>query len=339
MKGAVPAKLMITSAFKQVSWIESFRSAADALGSSLRIFAASTDPESSPACLLADGAVGVPPAEHPSYVERLLAACIRLEIDLLVPGSPRELLKLAASRPLFEANGTTVAVSGHETVALSRDPLALDNVAVSAGAMPRGLVERDDVVRRPNDFGWPMVVVPRYWLDHELKAVRLNHPRELPRIPPTAPVLLATRRRGWRTVVSAFFNEHGELEWRGAMRTGTLRGGSIPFAETIDDNAATDLVDRMAPHLTEAAGAVIFDFCDDGGGNLTLENMVPVLPKEFSLVDRAGSALARRVLLLGTDGPTLPGPQWRAGVRYLSYPSSMIVVRAKGTDPQVATLQ
>ena len=339
MKSAIPARLMITSAFQQVSWIESFRSAAEALGSSLRIFAACTDPESSPACLLADAAVGLPPVEHPNYVERLLAACIRLEIDLLVPGSPRELLKLAASRPLFEANGTTVAVSGHEVVALSRDPLALDNVAVRAGATPRGLVEREDVIRRPNDFAWPMEVVPRTWLDQELTAVRLNHPRELPRIPSAAPVLLTTLRRGWKTVVSAFFNGHGELEWRGAMRTGTLRGGSIPFAETIEDNAATDLVDRMAPHLGQAAGAVIFDFCDEGSGNLTLENLVPVLPKEFSLVDRAGSALARRVLLLGTDGPAVPGPQWRAGVRYLSYPSSMIVVRAKGADSPAATLQ
>ncbi|MEO5597144.1 MAG: hypothetical protein ABIQ66_00850 [Novosphingobium sp.] len=320
--------MIITSAFQHVSWISTFRSTAKAAGISLRVFAACTNPALSPACLMADAAVALPPVSHPQYIEKLLKSCLQLEVGLLVPGSPRELLKLACAKPLFESNGTKVAVPGQSFVSVSRDPVALDRIAVSAGTTPRGLAELSDVVRQPGNYSWPMDVLPRKWLNEDLDTLYLRNPGDLRRVPESAPVLITSRRSGRRMTVLTYFDDQGRLEWRGAVRSGILKGGGIKFAETIDDNEATLIVERMASQFHQVTGPVAFMLLKDSSGGLYLENMVPVLPKELSLFARAGSPIAGRLLLLGTGGSPEPNnAQWDPGLRLLFYDAPMILLR------------
>jgi carbamoyl-phosphate synthase large subunit len=328
MNAANQLNLMITSAIQQVSWITTFRTAAKNTGIQLRIFAACTNPELSPACLLADSGIAIPAVTHPQYIERLLETCLQLEIDLLVPGSPRELLKLADAKPLFEARGTKVLAPGTNFVSVSRDPVDLDRIAVLSGAKSRGLVDRSDVARRPGNYLWPMEVLPRKWLNEELHAMCLHHSCELSRIPCTAPVLMTSHRSGRKTIVLGYFNEQGRLEWRKTMRTGILKAGGIQYVETIEDNEATIVADQMSAHFHQAYGPVVFVFGEECCGGFLLENMIPVLPKEFSLVERAGSQLAHRLLLRATGcSMSQLNPQWHSGMRLLFYPSPMILLR------------
>jgi len=74
----------------------------------------------------------------------------------------------------------------------------------------------------------------------------------------------------------------------------------------------------------------VFDFYDDGRGGRILDDIKPILPRELALIDRAGSELARRILMFGMNDTSLPPRQWHTGMQYLTYPSPMILVSAKG---------
>lgn len=102
----------------------------------------------------------LPAARHPSYIERLLAACKEHRIDALFPGSEPELLVFAENLDLLRSEGLFVPINDPELIKLCMNKDRTNARLTDLGfAPPRGLRIRSKEEGRQIDW-WPAVVKP-----------------------------------------------------------------------------------------------------------------------------------------------------------------------------------
>lgn len=113
--------IIITSAGRRVSLVRGFQKELKELVPDGKVYASDSEPETSAACLVADGYVKVPLLDSPDYIDRLLQFCIQLNISMVIPTIDTELRILATNRDRFEANHIKVVISSPEFIAKCRD--------------------------------------------------------------------------------------------------------------------------------------------------------------------------------------------------------------------------
>lgn len=123
--GVRATNVLITSAAAKVPLVAAFRAAAHARGGKVLISDLSPQVETA---AHADGFVSLPRSDDPSYPDKLLEACIREDIALLVPTRDAELAVLAGADLSAKAAARGMRLHAHvsspESVALCRNKLA-----------------------------------------------------------------------------------------------------------------------------------------------------------------------------------------------------------------------
>lgn len=112
--------IMFTSVGRRVELVQAFKSAADRLCVSLKIYGADIS-ESAPALYFCDETRIVCRINDENYIPNLLEICKKDRIDCLIPTIDTDLMLLSKNKHMFEEIGTKVLISAEEKVKLCRD--------------------------------------------------------------------------------------------------------------------------------------------------------------------------------------------------------------------------
>src|SRR5690554_2927829 len=125
--------IIITSAGRRVSLVRGFQKELKKLVPHSKVYASDSEPETSAACIVADGYVKVPLLDRPDYIDHLLQFCIQLNISMVIPTIDTELMILARNRDRFEANNIKVIISSLEFILQCRDKRRIHEFLQSKG--------------------------------------------------------------------------------------------------------------------------------------------------------------------------------------------------------------
>ena len=103
--------ILITSAGRRVSLLQSFQHALKHNAIDGLVFAADSNPDLSAACHVADRSFDLPAIAEQNYIEVLLALCKANSVKLVIPTIDTELQILSAARDTFIDHGIDVVVS------------------------------------------------------------------------------------------------------------------------------------------------------------------------------------------------------------------------------------
>lgn len=251
--------ILVSSAGRRVSLLRSLREATIDLGLRPRIIACDTD-WTAPAMHVADAAVIVPfctDADFPGVVTELAA---RESVDLVVPTIDPELAVWSSLRHRLAAAGTTVAVSGPQTVAIAADKrrthehFQRNGIACPRQAAPvEALGDRDSwrlpVIVKPA-FGSASAGVQRVdtWAQLETFVDVTAHDE--------TPFVVEECAPGVEHTVDVYVDRTRRAHCPVVRRRLAVRAGEVSKAQVIRDAAIECLVRKIAESLPDAFGAL-----------------------------------------------------------------------------------
>ena len=101
----------------------------------------------------------IPSGLAPGFAESLLARCLAMGADVVIPTVDSELRPLAAARPEFERAGVQLMLSPDRALDLTLDKMALARACSGVVRVPR--TECLSVETNPDSWTYPVVVKPR----------------------------------------------------------------------------------------------------------------------------------------------------------------------------------
>ena len=115
--------ILITSAGRRVSLIKAFKEVSKKLKLKSKVFITDLNPNISPSSYFADDSFKIGLFNDPDYVKDLLAICLKNKISILIPTLDTELILLAKSKSLFNANGINIIISDLNLIEILRDKI------------------------------------------------------------------------------------------------------------------------------------------------------------------------------------------------------------------------
>lgn len=115
--------ILITSAGRRVSLIKAFKESIILLKTKSKIFITDLNTERSPAAYFADESFNVGSFNDPNYINDLLEICLKNKVSIIVPTIDTELIQLAKSKSLFNANGINIIISDLKLIEILRDKI------------------------------------------------------------------------------------------------------------------------------------------------------------------------------------------------------------------------
>ncbi|MCI4626014.1 MAG: ATP-grasp domain-containing protein [Candidatus Magnetoovum sp. WYHC-5] len=112
--------ILITSASRKVSLVNSFKEAILKEGYKGKVYAADISPLS-PALYSADECLLLPASASPGFIKKVIELCLQKDIKLLIPTRDEELPLFAYHKDTFTKAGVTVMVGSSETVNLCQN--------------------------------------------------------------------------------------------------------------------------------------------------------------------------------------------------------------------------
>ncbi|MBC8046649.1 MAG: ATP-grasp domain-containing protein [Fimbriimonadaceae bacterium] len=113
--------ILVTSAGRRVSLIKMFMQELHKKKPGLKVIAADSSPELSPACMRADAYYAVPTINSGKYIESLIEMCEKENIGMIIPTIDTELKILAEHKNEFKNIGTHCIISDHSFISICRD--------------------------------------------------------------------------------------------------------------------------------------------------------------------------------------------------------------------------
>jgi carbamoyl-phosphate synthase large subunit len=101
----------------------------------------------------------IPAGAAPEFAELLLARCLELGVDVVIPTVDSELRPLAAARTAFAQAGVQLMLAPQRALELTLDKLALARACASVVRVPR--TEPLDEAVHPDSWTYPVIVKPR----------------------------------------------------------------------------------------------------------------------------------------------------------------------------------
>jgi carbamoyl-phosphate synthase large subunit len=101
----------------------------------------------------------IPAGQAPEFAEFLLARCLAMGVDIVIPTVDSELRPLAAARAAFERAGVRLMLPPDRALAQTLDKLALARACAGVVRVPRTELLADDI--NPDSWTYPVVVKPR----------------------------------------------------------------------------------------------------------------------------------------------------------------------------------
>lgn len=281
--------VLISSAGRRVVLARLFRTALDELGVHGSVVAADMSPLSA-TYTEATTHFLVPRCTDPAFIPTLVDACRTHQIRLVVPTIDTELPVLAAARDQFAAIGTTVAVSGPDTVAIGRDKARTNHWLREHGLPHVTQWAIDDAPQDPARY--PLIAKPRFGSSSEGVRV-VTGPAELAPLSGTDYVVEEIAP-GREHTIDIYIDRAGTLVTAVPRRRLETRGGEVSKGLTVADPRLLELAKRVAGALPDAYGMLNFQaFLDPSTDAMAVIELNARFGGGFPLADAAGAHVPR----------------------------------------------
>jgi len=316
--------ILILSAGRRVELLRCFRSDAARIGISLRIIAADMKPGWSAACHEADLALAAPPCLDPAYIEFVLDACFRHEVELVVPTIDTELQVLSDHAELFEKSGVKASISSPEVVRLARDKLRTARWLATNGLPGPRTELPSEVLKSPSDWRWPVIVKPRAG-SSSIGVQNVLEPADLVHLAGSENDVVQERLVGDEYTLNLFFDRSGRL--RGAVPhvRNEVRAGEVSKGQTQRHVDLEDIAERLGGLLPGPRGALCFQAIVDDQGQPSVFELNARFGGGYPLTHCAGAHFTRWLLEEAAGLPCSYTNNWREGVVMLRYDSAIFV--------------
>jgi carbamoyl-phosphate synthase large subunit len=318
----------LSSAGRRVELMDCFRQDAAELGLDARVLALDSNPDLSPACLLADDHYRVPPCTDEAFIPFLGNLARSVGIDLLVPTIDTELPVFAAARAFLERECGVglVAVSSVAAVSLARDKDSLMRTLRDGGIPVPVTVRAVDALGEERLRG-PVILKPLG--GSSSKGIRrLPSVEALTEAERTPEYVVQQLIDGPEYTVSFFLGPSGELEGAVPHRRLAVREGEVSKAVTERSAPLLALADRIARALAPlgARGPLCYQAILRDGAPLVFE-VNARFGGGYPLAHRAGAHFTRRLMEWALGLPASPLDGWDEGVLMLRYDHSVFSER------------
>jgi carbamoyl-phosphate synthase large subunit len=318
--------IAISSAGRRVELMDCFRHDAADLGMGARILGLDSEPELSPACLLADGKYRVPLCTDRDFIPFLGDLARKIGIDLLVPTIDTELPSFAAGREYLQRDCGVglVMVSSPRVVQLARDKYQLMLALADAGIPVPTTIRATDALSQGRRLGGPVI----------LKPVGGSASRGIRRLASVDGLTDADRVAseyivqelldGPEYTVNIFVGPTGELEAAVPHRRLAVRGGEVTKAVTEREPALIDLAQRLGHVLIPlgARGPLCYQAIYQDRAPRVFE-LNARFGGGYPVAHRAGAHFTRRLLEWAVGLPATSLAGWDEGVLMLRYDNSV----------------
>jgi carbamoyl-phosphate synthase large subunit len=316
--------ILITSAGRRVELLHCFRASAAELGIDLKVLACDLRPEWSPACIEADAAFPVPPAEDPGYTAAILDICRRHGVGLVVPTIDPELLPLSLDQGLFEAVGSHVAISQPAFVHIARDKQATAAFFAAHGITSPRTAPLAELLESPESWDWPLLIKPCH--GSASRAVRIvANPSELPPLDHDDPMVAQELLLGLEYTVNMFFDSDGALRCAVPHERVCVRAGEVEKGRTVRHPRLAELAQQMAEVLPGPRGAVCFQAIVAEDGSASVFEINARFGGGYPLAHHAGAQFTRWLLEERLNMPATANDAWRDSVVMLRYDAAVFV--------------
>jgi carbamoyl-phosphate synthase large subunit len=314
--------VLISSAGRRVVLARLFRDALTELGIPGAVIAADASPLSATYTDATERFL-VPRCTEPGFVPVLLAECRVREIGLVIPTIDTELPILAAAREQFAAAGTTIAVSGPQTVAIGQDKARTHRWLVDAG-LPH--VAQWSAAEAPDDPAvYPLIAKPRCG-SSSVGVQRVASPDDLEPLR-SLDYVVEEIAPGEEHTIDIYINRSGRLVTAVPRRRLETRGGEVSKGLTVADATLAALAERVASALPDARGALNFQCFLDADGSLAIIELNARFGGGFPLSDQAGAHVPRWMIEDLAGLPSTAGRGFVDGLVMLRYDDAVFTNR------------
>jgi carbamoyl-phosphate synthase large subunit len=309
-----------------VELMSCFRQDAADLGLDTRVLALDSNPDLSPACLLADGCYKVPLCTDEAFVPFLGDLARNVGIDLLVPTIDTELPVFAAAKGYLEreCGVRLVVVSSPALVGLARDKHQLMRTLADGGIPVPVTVPALDAASHGQLRG-PVILKPVG--GSSSKGVRRLPSVEALTDEERAPEYVVQQLiDGPEYTVNFFLGPAGELVSAVPHRRLAVREGEVSKAVTERSAPLLAVADRLARVLAPlgARGPLCYQAILRDGAPRVFE-LNARFGGGYPLAHRAGARFPRRLIEWAFDLPASSLEEWDDGVLMLRYDHSVFV--------------
>jgi carbamoyl-phosphate synthase large subunit len=287
--------VLLSSAGRRVALLEEFRAALQQVGGNGQVFATDVTPLSS-AFQRADAGFLVPSCRDEAFVPAMLRICEEHRVALMVPTIDTELAVLANARDAFAAIGTTVAVSGPQTIALSSDKV-LTNGWLLANDLPTVRQSTPaGVLADPSPWVFPVIAKPRSG-SSSIGLRIVSSPDGLADLVADPEYMVEELARGEEHTVDVLVGRSGAVRDVVVRRRLEVRGGEVSKGITVRDLDVIAVVTELCAALPDAYGVLTVQlFVDPDTREMKVIEINPRFGGGFPLSWEAGARFPQWLL-------------------------------------------
>jgi carbamoyl-phosphate synthase large subunit len=272
----------------------------------------------------ADRAFLVPRCSDEAFIPTVLEICEKHRVKLVVPTIDTELPCYADARHLFEAIGTTVAVSSPAVIAIAGDKAQTNCWLKRHGFPVPRQAALEEVKHSPNNWPLPLVIKPRTG-SASAGIVFATRRAEIDLIENVADFVVEEQLAGIEYTIDVLATSPGRCVCAVPRRRMEIRGGEITKAQTCRLPELESLACRISETLPGAYGVLNIQVMVGESGPTVLE-INPRFGGGFPLTWEAGGDYPKWMLeeLLGLPS-TASRDAWEDGVTMLRYDAAVYV--------------
>lgn len=319
--------VLISCAGRRVALVEMFRQALKEQGIAGRVLATDMSRASS-AFHAADRGIVVPPVSDPSFDQTMVALCREESIGLVIPTIDPELPIWSRLVDQLRSNGTTVAISSPETIAITADKRRTHAWLVEAGLPTIRQADPDIVLEDPAGWMFPVIVKPRDGSASLGVSIVEDHD-ELRRVAHGREVVVQSIAPGREHTIDALIDQEGRMVCAVPRQRIEVRSGESSKGVTVRHPALIELAERACDALPGAYGPITIQAFIDGP-EINVIEINPRFGGGYPLAWAAGARYPDQIIqeVLGLERG-VESNAWRDGLVMLRYDDAVFVDRSE----------
>jgi carbamoyl-phosphate synthase large subunit len=323
----MPVNILISSAGRRVGLMNCFRESLSELGVSGRIIAVDATPYSA-AVQLADDFYLVPRCTDPNFIPEIQQICEQEEVHLVVPTIDTELPAYAAATGCFRKQGTGIAISSPETVAICYNKVLTHEWLVAHGVPVPRQAAPEFVLGDSGAWTLPLIIKPIDGSGSLGVRVVTSFAELAALVSKSNDVIVQECIEGAEHTINVFVNRRGRCLCAVPHFRMEVRGGEVSKGVTVKNRKMIELANSIVESMPGAYGPLNVQCFCTAAGDLKVIEVNARFGGGYPLAHRAGAPVTSWLIeeILGRE-PQEPFDGWEDGLTMLRYDEAVFVHR------------